>query len=58
MQYGTVNENNEHKTVLKTVLPDNKEAINKPLLEDLETVKKQFIENENRLKLEIEHIIL
>lgn len=54
LQYGTVNENNDDKTVFKTVLPDNKETINKPLLEDLETVKKQFIENENRLKLEIE----
>lgn len=56
MQYGTNNENNENnqqETVLKTVLPDNKEKLNKPLLEDLETVKKQFFENENRLKLEI-----
>lgn len=57
LTYGISEKNNTSKTVSnsnKTVLANNKENNNKPLNEDLDTVKKQFMEKEHLLKLEIE----
>lgn len=54
MTYGTVAEKTESETVSKQFENADSEAFRKSLLDEIQTVKKQFEEKENSLKLEIE----